>query len=80
MATQIRFFGVAAYEIITSRGQHILIDPFLDENPGSPVKSEQLEQARSNGERMPGAVILWPGEVWTVERNDERPTTIDDGR
>jgi L-ascorbate metabolism protein UlaG (beta-lactamase superfamily) len=44
MATQIRFFGVAAYEIGTSWGQHVLIDPFLDENPGSPVKSEELEQ------------------------------------
>ena len=44
MSTQIRFFGVAAYEIITSQGQHILIDPFLDENPGSPLKSDQLEQ------------------------------------
>jgi L-ascorbate metabolism protein UlaG (beta-lactamase superfamily) len=44
MSTQIRFFGVAAYEIITSRGQHLLIDPFLDENPGSPVKANQLEQ------------------------------------
>jgi L-ascorbate metabolism protein UlaG (beta-lactamase superfamily) len=44
MATQIRFFGVAAYEIVTSRGQHILLDPFLDDNPGSPVKSAELEQ------------------------------------
>jgi L-ascorbate metabolism protein UlaG (beta-lactamase superfamily) len=44
MSTQIRFFGVAAYEIITSQGQHILIDPFLDENPGSPVKASQLER------------------------------------
>lgn len=42
--TQIRFFGVAAYEIITSRGQHILLDPFLDDNPGSPIKSGELEQ------------------------------------
>jgi L-ascorbate metabolism protein UlaG (beta-lactamase superfamily) len=42
--TQIRFYGVAAYEIVTSRGQHILIDPFLDENPGSPVKSHELER------------------------------------
>lgn len=41
--TRIRFFGVAAYEIITDSGQHILLDPFLDENPGSPVKSHQLE-------------------------------------
>jgi L-ascorbate metabolism protein UlaG (beta-lactamase superfamily) len=44
VATQIRFYGVAAYEIITSRGQHILLDPFLNDNPGSPVKAEQLEQ------------------------------------
>jgi L-ascorbate metabolism protein UlaG (beta-lactamase superfamily) len=44
MATQIRFLGVAAYEIVTGRGQHILIDPFLDENPGSPVRSSDLER------------------------------------
>jgi L-ascorbate metabolism protein UlaG (beta-lactamase superfamily) len=44
MSVQIRFFGVAAYELITNAGQHIFIDPFLDENPGSPVKSDQLEQ------------------------------------
>jgi L-ascorbate metabolism protein UlaG (beta-lactamase superfamily) len=42
--TQIRFFGVAAYEIVTRRGQHVLIDPFLDENPGSPVRSHELER------------------------------------
>jgi L-ascorbate metabolism protein UlaG (beta-lactamase superfamily) len=44
MTTQIRFFGVAAYEIVTSDGKHILIDPFLDGNPGSPVKSHELER------------------------------------
>jgi L-ascorbate metabolism protein UlaG (beta-lactamase superfamily) len=44
MSTKIRFFGVAAYELIAEHGQHILIDPFLDENPGSPVKSEELGQ------------------------------------
>jgi L-ascorbate metabolism protein UlaG (beta-lactamase superfamily) len=42
--TRIRFFGVAAYELITGEGRHILIDPFLDENPGSPVRSDQLEK------------------------------------
>ncbi|MGH9341072.1 MAG: MBL fold metallo-hydrolase [Acidobacteriota bacterium] len=41
---QIRFFGVAGYEIINNQGQHILIDPFLDENPGCPVKSCDLGQ------------------------------------
>jgi L-ascorbate metabolism protein UlaG (beta-lactamase superfamily) len=44
MSTRIRFFGVAAYELITEAGQHILIDPFLDDNPGSPVKSGELLQ------------------------------------
>jgi L-ascorbate metabolism protein UlaG (beta-lactamase superfamily) len=44
LTTQIRFFGVAAYEIVTSQGQHILIDPFLDENPGSPLKSHELDR------------------------------------
>lgn len=44
MTTQLRFFGVAAYEIITSQGQHILLDPFLDDNPGSPIKSNDLER------------------------------------
>ena len=42
--TKIRFFGVAAYEIVTGKGQHILLDPFLDENPGSPMKSGRLER------------------------------------
>ena len=42
MTTRIRFFGVAAYEIITSDDKHILIDPFLDANPGNPIKSSQI--------------------------------------
>jgi L-ascorbate metabolism protein UlaG (beta-lactamase superfamily) len=42
--TQIRFFGVAAYELVTPDGVHILVDPFLDNNPGSPVKSTDLMQ------------------------------------
>jgi L-ascorbate metabolism protein UlaG (beta-lactamase superfamily) len=42
MTPTIRFFGVAAYELVSSAGQHILIDPFLDENPGSPVRSDEL--------------------------------------
>jgi L-ascorbate metabolism protein UlaG (beta-lactamase superfamily) len=44
MTARIRFFGVAAYEIVTSGGKHILIDPFLDDNPGSPIKSHELGQ------------------------------------
>jgi L-ascorbate metabolism protein UlaG (beta-lactamase superfamily) len=42
MSTRITFFGVAAYELTTTAGLHILIDPFLDENPGSLVKSAEL--------------------------------------
>jgi L-ascorbate metabolism protein UlaG (beta-lactamase superfamily) len=42
--TRIRFFGVAAYEIVTRDGVHILMDPFLDQNPGSPVKSHELDK------------------------------------
>jgi L-ascorbate metabolism protein UlaG (beta-lactamase superfamily) len=42
--TRIRFLGVAAYEIVTNGGQHILVDPFLDENPGCPIRSDELER------------------------------------
>ena len=42
--TRIRFFGVAAYELTTEDGKSILVDPFLDENPGSPVKSADLDR------------------------------------
>ena len=44
METRIRFFGVAGYEIITSRGEHILMDPYLDDNPGCPIKASELER------------------------------------
>ena len=42
--TRIRFFGVAAYEISTREGVRILVDPFLDENPGSPVKHDAFDK------------------------------------
>lgn len=44
MPVSIRFFGVAAYELITDQGQHVLIDPFLDGNPSNPIKAAQLAQ------------------------------------
>ncbi len=43
--TKIRFLGVAGYEITTSKGQIIYVDPFLDENPGAPFKSHNIERA-----------------------------------
>jgi L-ascorbate metabolism protein UlaG (beta-lactamase superfamily) len=44
MTTRIRFLGIAAFEITNIQGQVILIDPFLDENPASPVKVEDLKR------------------------------------
>ena len=43
-STRIRFFGVATYEIVTRAGKRILLDPFLDENPASPVRHDAFEQ------------------------------------
>lgn len=44
MKTQIRFLGIAAFEITLPDGRIVLIDPYLDENPASPVKVADLEQ------------------------------------
>jgi len=44
MPTQIRFHGVAAYELIANDGRHVLIDPFFDENPGAVIKAADLER------------------------------------
>lgn len=43
-APKLRFFGVAAYELIHTNGQRVLVDPFLDDCPGNPVKSDQLDK------------------------------------
>jgi L-ascorbate metabolism protein UlaG (beta-lactamase superfamily) len=42
--TDIRYLGLAAFEITNDRGKKVLIDPFLDDNPVSPIKSDQLKQ------------------------------------
>jgi len=44
MTTRIRFLGVAAFEITNSQGQVILIDPYLDDNPASPVRVRDLQR------------------------------------
>lgn len=44
MATKLTFFSVAGYEIVTPEGLHILIDPFLNKNPYSPIKVDDLER------------------------------------
>ncbi|MFH1927371.1 MAG: MBL fold metallo-hydrolase [Chloroflexota bacterium] len=43
MTVSIRFLGTAAFEIITAGGKRILIDPYLDENPVSPIKVADLD-------------------------------------
>ena len=44
MSVSVQFFGVAGYKIITADNKHVVIDPFLDGNKFSSVKSGDLEQ------------------------------------
>lgn len=44
MSVSVQFFGVAGYKIITAQGQHVVIDPFMDGNPGCPIKYADLER------------------------------------
>jgi L-ascorbate metabolism protein UlaG (beta-lactamase superfamily) len=39
----VQFFGVAAYKIVTATGKVILIDPFFNDSPVSPIKAEDLD-------------------------------------
>ena len=40
---KLRYFSHSAFQITTDSGKKILIDPFLDDNPNSPVKSKDVE-------------------------------------
>ncbi len=40
---KLRYFSHSACQITTDSGKRILIDPFLDDNPTSPVKSDDVE-------------------------------------
>lgn len=40
---KLRYFGHSAFSLASESGHSILIDPYLDENPLSPVKSEAVE-------------------------------------
>lgn len=40
---KLRYFSHSAFQITTGKGKKILIDPFLDDNPNSPVKSNQVD-------------------------------------
>jgi L-ascorbate metabolism protein UlaG (beta-lactamase superfamily) len=44
MSVSIQFFGVAGYRIVTSNDCHVVIDPFMDSNPYSAVKSDDLDR------------------------------------
>jgi L-ascorbate metabolism protein UlaG (beta-lactamase superfamily) len=44
MTTSLRFFSAAGYEIVTPEGIHVLMDPFLNQNPYSPVKVQDLSK------------------------------------
>lgn len=44
MATHIEYFGMGAYRITSSQGKVILMDPYLNDNPVSPVKVKDLER------------------------------------
>lgn len=40
---KLRYFSHSSFQITTDAGKVILIDPFLDENPTSPVKSDEIK-------------------------------------
>jgi len=44
MTTKLIFFGYAGYKIITPDNKHIVIDPFLTNNPAAPFTPAELEQ------------------------------------
>ncbi len=71
MSTRIRFFGVAAYELTTEIGQHILVDPFLDENPGSPIKASEL--ARVDLIVVSHAAVDHLGDTESIARHTGAP-------
>jgi L-ascorbate metabolism protein UlaG (beta-lactamase superfamily) len=44
VTTKLRFFGISAFEITNSRGTRVLIDPYLDANSASPIKTDDLDK------------------------------------
>lgn len=43
MEDRIRFLGIAAFQISTSKGKEILIDPYISKNPVAPCRLEDLK-------------------------------------
>lgn len=44
MSVKIQFFGYAGYKIITESGKHLVIDPYLNDNPVAPFKADEFDQ------------------------------------
>lgn len=44
MSVTVQFFGYSGYKIITEAGKHVVIDPYLNDNPVAPLKATDLDQ------------------------------------
>lgn len=44
MTVKLQFYGYAAYRIVTSAGKNVLIDPYLNHNPVSPIQAGDLDR------------------------------------
>jgi L-ascorbate metabolism protein UlaG (beta-lactamase superfamily) len=44
MRAKIQFFGYAGYQIVTSDGKHVIIDPYLNGNPVAPFQAKDLDR------------------------------------
>ena len=44
LTVSIRFLGTAAFLVTTTSGARVLIDPYLDGNPVSPIRVADLEE------------------------------------
>jgi L-ascorbate metabolism protein UlaG (beta-lactamase superfamily) len=42
VSVRLQFFGTAAYHLVTASGKSVVIDPYLDRNPASPIKAADL--------------------------------------
>lgn len=59
----LRYFSHSAFQITASNGEKILIDPFLDGNPNSPVKStdvtaEYIVLSHAHGDHLGDAIKI----------------------
>lgn len=65
---KLKYFSHSAFQITTNSGKVILIDPFLDGNPTSPVKSDQVKAdyiilTHAHGDHL--------GDAFKIAKNNE---------